>query len=295
LQFLWVHGLEVRFYGAYKDNGHFDAALLRHLPSVRNLTLNCLRNVVSIETMSALPALEVLQFGAFDQQDGSFVATLPLEQLTRLGVEENKRRNFDLAPLARCGRLERLFIGGHTRGLGAISGLPKVRDLQFSGMPKTCLLDPINLMPALKSLRILLGSRESIDELAHPTLEKLTIDWVRGLQTLGNLARFPSLRELIVEDQLHVTEVDVSNLPLTGLRISNCKSLSSLIGLDSLNDIEWFQTGRTKLDLERLRDFSWPSTIKSVGLFSGSRRWNDATRDFLAAKGITQFPEKVVS
>ena len=285
--------LEVRFYGWYRDAAGFDADLLRAIPEVRRLTLNCLQRVINLEAIADLPMLEDFHFGVFEQADGAFLSALPLERLTRLGLEENRKRNFDLAPLARCGSLEQLFIQGHTRGLGVVAHLPRVVALTRSGRPKGQRLDVINAMPALRDFRLLLGSRSSIAELAHQTVEKLMVDWVRGLESLGDLGRFPTLRELIVEDQLQIAEINLTGTGIERLRVTNCKNLTSLIGLDTLDRLEWFHASRTKLDLEVLRDRFWPKTTRSVGLFSGSRKWNDATCEAFAARGITQFPQKL--
>ena len=284
--------LEVRFYGWYAQRGHFDAGIVRALPDVRRLSVDCLASIDNEDAIAELPHLESLHLGVFELPDGGLLAKLPLEQLTRISLVENRKRNFDLAPLARCTKAEVVFVQGHTRGIGALSGLPRVRDLMLSGMPKKQPLAFVNAMPGLRDLHLILGSRASIDEIAHDRLEKLTITWVRSLGSIGDLARFPALRELIVEDQLQVIEIDLAGAPIERLRVSNCKKLAALRGLDALTSLEWFHASQTTLDLDSLRDRAWPATTHSVGLFSGSLKWNEATKAALAARGYTQFPDE---
>ena len=288
-----AHGarFEVRFYGWYGRKGLFDAALLEHLPEVRRLSVDCLRGIENVEALGRLPHLDNLHFGVYEIADGAFLSALPLEQLSRISLVENRKRNFDLAPLARCQSAEQVFIQGHTRNISVLSGLPHVHKLGLSGMPRKQSLDFVNAMSSLRNLMVILGSRESIDELAHPTLEKLDIIWVRQLATLGDLARFPALREFIVEDQLRLKRIDLTGPPIERLRITNCKSLVELVGIELLDRLEWLHIAQTRLDLEPLRDRAWPGTTRAVGLFSGSIKWNDAARDALAARGIAQFPQ----
>jgi hypothetical protein len=282
--------LEVRFYGWYGLGGHFDAAIVREVPEVRRLSVDCLTSVANSDALAELPCLENLHFGAHQQSDGAFLGKLALERFTRVSLAANRRKNFDLSPFGRCVAAERIFIEGHTRGIEALGDLPNLRELTLSGMPKTQPLDVVNRIPNLRHFGLILGSRASIAELAHSSLEKLAITWVRGLESVGDLGRFPALKELIVEDQLRIEEVDLSGAPLERVRFTNCKKLAQLHGMDRLSQLEWFHVSRTALDLDGLRDRDWPTTTRSIGLFSGSRAWNDATKDMFARRGISQFP-----
>ena len=286
--------LEVRFYGMYQADGHFDADVLHAIPEVRRLTVDCLTSIENENALAGLTKLEDFSLGIFELADGSIVEKLPLEGLTRLILQESRKRNFDLSPLAKCRNLQKLGIHGHTRRIAAIGELQQVRGLILGGMPKGQSLDMVNAMPALRDFRLILGSRASIGELAHDTLEKLTITWVRGLESVGDLRRFPALRELIVEDQLQITAIDLQGPHLTGFRVDNCKKLDTLTGLDSLASLVWFHAARTALDLDALRDREWPTSTRSIGLFSTSRKWNDATRETLAARGFVQFPHQTL-
>jgi len=83
-----------------------------------------------------------------------------------------------------------------------------------------------------------LGSRSSIAEFTHPGLRKLSIVWVRELEELGPLRRFPNLEDLAIEDQLRLTVLDVDGLNLRRLTVANCKRLKQIAGLEGQTRLE---------------------------------------------------------
>src|SRR5205085_5429038 len=107
--------LQVRFFSwQWRE---FDAGILEQLPEVANLSLDTLRAVTNLDAVARLPKLTRLRFGVHEQPNGDFLKTFPLERLSQLILAENKKRNFDLAPLARAAGLENVFIQGHDRNI----------------------------------------------------------------------------------------------------------------------------------------------------------------------------------
>ena len=240
--------LQVRFFSwQWRE---FDAGILEQLPEVANLSLDTLRAVTNLDAVARLPKLTRLRFGVHEQPNGDFLKTFPLERLSQLILAENKKRNFDLAPLARAAGLENVFIQGHDRNIEVISDLPKLSSVSLSGFPKRHDLAFLNSLAGLRKLLLILGSRETIAELTNPALEELSIVWVRLLENLGPLGRFPRLRMLKIEDQLRLRELDVSALNLRTLTIANCKQLTVLKGLQVQRDLERFWVRDTKLEVQ---------------------------------------------
>ena len=234
--------LQIRFFGfAWKA---FDTDLLRQLPNAANLSIDTLRAITDFRPIAELRKLTCLRFGVFEHPDGAFLEQLDLARLTHLTLGENKRRNFDLRPLAAATSLETLFIQGHHRGVEAISRLPRLADLSLSGFPGRHDLAFLNELAALRSFLLILGSRTSIAEFTHAGLHKLRIVWVRLLEDLGPLARFASLDELAIEDQLRLASLDLSGLALRRLTVSNCKNLARIVGLEE-------QTGLAELSVDK--------------------------------------------
>lgn len=241
--------LQLRFHGwEWKE---FDCDLLNQFPDVAYLSLDTIRKVSNEQVLSGLAKLVRLRFGIHEHPDGTFLRLLELGRFDALSLLANKRRNFDLSPLAEARPLKELFIEGHDRGIEAICDLAKLSQVSLSGFPKRHDLSFLNRLAALRALRIILGSRESIAEFVHPGLRKLSLIWVRSLEELGPLERFTHLEDLSIEDQLRLTAIDVNKLDLRRLHIVNCKRLESIIGLDQQKKLEYFFTAETKLPSEQ--------------------------------------------
>ena len=279
--------LEVRFFGHY---GHdFDASVLSALPSVRWLSVDSLTRIANEDWLYKLPLLERLSFGVFEFDRPDFLEGFPLERFTELSVSETRNRKLDLGELQRCTRLTELYLQGHTRNIEALARVPLLRKLRLSGMPKQRELSFVGEIASLQSLTLLLGGRPSFDEVGSRTLQELEVIRVRGLETLGLLDRFPNLRRLQVEDQLQLHSISVAGARLHELSIFNCKNLEALSGLETLTDLEHFRVSLTNLDLDTLRDRSWPPSMEVVALYSGSQKWNTEARAILDQRGYREF------
>jgi hypothetical protein len=278
--------LQVRFYGHYGTR--LDATSLRHLPDVCNLSVDCLSEIVHEEEIGRLSKLRQLSFGVFELNRPDFLDAIDLSRVVRLVLTENRKRNIDLSPLVRCRSLDELFIHGHSKGIDAITGLPRLRKLGLGAYAKTHQLDFIAAIPGLKELKLILGGRTDVDDLSNTTVEMLQVLRVRGVATLGDLSRFPALSALRIEDQLRLSRLDLSGPKLERLQLFNCRNLAELSGLDMQNGLREFVASGVTLDLNALRDRDWPATMKSVRLFSGSKKWNDDAEARLTARSLNE-------
>lgn len=276
--------LQVRFFGHYGTR--FDAGLLEHLPEVRNLSVDCLSEIIHEEAIGRLPKLRQLAFGVFELNRPDFLETLELERLERVALFENRGRNIVLSPLARCGSLSELMVEGHSQGIDAIANLPSLRRMTLRSFGKAHGLGFIASLPNLKDLALGLGGRSDIADLSSRSLEILKILRVRGLTTVGDLSRTPALSSLCIEDQPQVSELDLRGVQMERLWLNNCRNLRELIGLDAQSRIRQFFASRVSLDLDALRDRDWPAAAYSVRLHSGRRRWDDAAEAQLATRGL---------
>lgn len=279
--------LEVRFYAHYWDA--FDASVLAYIPHVSWLSVDCLTEIVNEGHIAKLTSLKRLSFGVYKFDNPAFLEQLDLGELDRLSLVENAKRNLDLSPIRNAHALETLFINGFTRNIESLSGLPKLTHLTLSSIAKNQNLRFIGEIPNIRSLALILGGRKSIEEIVHSRLEEFSVIRVRGLEGLGNLSRFPSLRDLTVEDQLQLRSIDVSGVNLRKLRLINCKKLEEVRGLDSLTQLVEFRTSRTKLDLQCLLNRDWPPSLEVIGLYSGSQKWNEVARAALNRRGFREF------
>jgi hypothetical protein len=276
--------LEVRFFGHY--GSFFDADVLRHISHVRSLSVDCLTSIANAEQIGRLPALSTLSFGVFEFADAHFLESLDLGTIERLTLMENRKRNFDLAPLVRASRLKRLYLGGHRTNIERIAELPSLEDLVLGSCSKTQSIAFLNDLEPLRKLEIILGGRPNIDDLVHPKLETLQIVRVQGLQSLGSLTRFPYLRQLRVEDQAKLASIDLTGVSLTRFAASNCKALTNLVALDQQRALEGLFFAQTRLDVDALLHHDWPQSLKSLGLFGKSAKWNTTARAKIEARGL---------
>lgn len=279
--------IAVRFFGHYSE--HFDACVVSHIPNVRWLAIDCLTHIRNEDALWGLPLLERLSFGVFEFDNSDFLDGAPLGQLTHLSLTENRKRNFDLAYLGRCERLCNLFIQGHTKGINALAKATQLEHVRLSSMPKRQDLSFVSDIQKLRSLEVLLGGRQSVDEIHHPALEELRIIRVRGFETLGSLERFPALRFLQVEDQLQMRELSVLGPRLHEVRVLNCKNLEQIVGLSKQEELVRFCAYKTRLDLDALVQFDWPSSLEVLALYSGNEKWNKQARQELDKRGYREF------
>ena len=276
--------LEVRFYGHYGTT--FDASILRHLPDVANLSLDCLTTIANEHEVAGLTQLKKFSFGVFEFDRPEFLQTLPLSKLRSLTLGENRKRNFNLSALAECASLESLFVDGHWRNIERVAGLHSLNRVGLRGFPKAREVAFLGEVPNLSELTLCFGGRDNFDEFACESLETLHVYRVRGLCTLGSLSRFPRLQSLAVEDQLQIEEIDLTGAKLTRFRACNCKNLGNLLGLcDQSHLREIMIISPVGLDMDELKDFVWPTTTEVVFLASRSKAWNDRAEKELAERG----------
>lgn len=279
--------VEVRFFA--HGRGGFDAQVLAHLPDVQRLSLDTLTEIRNEACLGSLQHLQHLRFGVYRFTDRAFLGRLAnLPRLTHLTLGDNAKRDLDLAPLARAGQLKQLFLVGHRRGIEVLAGLPRLKHLGLSMIAKQQDLAFVSAIARLRSLFMILGGRSSIDEIRHQGLEELEIIRVRGLESLGDLARFPHLRRLKIEDQLQLRMIALAGPPLETLVLNNCKNLERLDGLDGLRHLKVFRARETKLDLDSLLEYPWPPSLQICALYSGSRKWNAAARLRLDERGYRE-------
>lgn len=282
---LYGERLEIRFYG--HDAGGFDCAVLAQLPDVESLSLDCLTSVEHIEYVAGLERLRRLSLGVFDLADGEILNAPNFRRLTSLTLGETRRRVFDLAPLASYAALSLLRVCGHTRNLDVVGELGSIRDLWLNAIPNRASVAFVSRMRGLRELYIYLGGRTSIGEVTVPALEVLEVVRVRGLQDVGDLARFPALTRVQVEDQIQLEQIrfGAGNAELKKVLVLNCKSLRALPGLEAVPALEELRVFRTAIEPMALRRERFATSLRTVAFSTGKAKLDRAVREAGAALG----------
>jgi protein phosphatase 1 regulatory subunit 7 len=278
--------LTVRFFGHYTST--FDANVVRSIPHVVSLSLDCLINADNVHAVADLPRLQHLALDIFDLQNPGVLRFEGLRALRSLAVGDTRSTRIDLTPIAECTLLESLRISGQTHGLHAIAELPELQELTLRSISRRTSLGFVSHIAKLDSLSIVLGGRDNVNEIAHSTLRVLELIRIRGLSDVGDLVRFPALDTFHVEDQIRINALRFpEGSACTSLRILNCKTLSSLDGLERL-PLRELRIAETSLDPDVLLS-SLPNTLEICAIYTGKERENRRIRQILDQKGYREF------
>ncbi|OBV40986.1 hypothetical protein [Janthinobacterium psychrotolerans] len=281
-----THGtaLTIRIYGY--DPRVFDARMLRALPHVASLAIDCHRNALHLETLGELRHLRRLDLGVYELAQTDILQLDKLHDLEYLHLGESAKNNVDLAPLRHYTQLSALAIEGHATRIDTLASLPALTRLSLYRMKNKVALDFVSGIAQLEHLLLQLGGRVSISEVDAPQLTKLEVLRVRGLEDLGDLARFPLLRQLWVEDQVKLTQLDLrGNGRLERLHLLTCKALAQLTGLASLAALRQLSVSETGLDIEALLAQGLPAALTEVRLRTGKVKRDAEIAALLALAG----------
>ncbi|WP_426076073.1 hypothetical protein [Janthinobacterium sp. PSPC3-1] len=281
-----THGaaLTIRIYGY--DPRVFDTRILRALPHVASLSIDCHRNALYLETLGELHHLKRLDLGVYELAQTDILQLENLHGLEHLSLGESAKNNIDLAPLRHYTRLSTLAIEGHAGHIDTLAGLPALTRLSLYRIKNKVALDFMSGIAQLDRLLLQLGGRESIQEIDAPRLNKLEIIRVRGLEDLGDLGRFPLLRQLWLEDQIKLTQLDVRDNPLLErLHLLTCKGLERLDGLALLPALHTLTVSETRLDFDALLAGGLPAALTDMRFRTGKVRRDEEIRAMLALAG----------
>jgi len=262
--------LNVRFYTHSK--GGFDASVLKALPDVRSLSIDCIEHINNPDEIFKLAHLQAFGFGVRTYKNPDFLKNFDLSTFECLSLKACHSRSMDLSSLAEAKNMSYLWLERHHVGIEAVAKMPKLKSLSLISMPKGVNLNGLSDCASLEYLRLLRVTPEAIVTISSQSLRVLEICRSRGLDDLGDLSRFPNLEVLNIEDQIQLTVLTLDLPRLRELSLMTCKTLSELHGLDQLKNLEQFRVIRTALDLEALTKFSWPETLKSLTLHSGLKK-----------------------
>ncbi|APA69285.1 hypothetical protein [Janthinobacterium sp. 1_2014MBL_MicDiv] len=277
--------LTIRIYGY--DPRVFDTRILRALPHVASLSIDCHRNALYLETLGELRHLKRLSLGVYELAQADILQLENLRGLEHLHLGESAKDNIDLAPLRHYARLSSLTIEGHHQHIDTLAGLPALRDLSLYRIKNKVALDFVSGMERLRQLKLQLGGRVSLADIEAPLLEQLEVIRVRGLQQLGDIGRFPLLQALWVEDQIKLRQVVLGpNTALERLNLHTCKTLDSLPGLAALPALRQLSASETLLDVDALLQ-DLPASLTHVRLRTGKKTRDDAIATQLAERGYS--------
>jgi hypothetical protein len=277
--------LEIRFYGHYSQV--FDASVVRLIPDVQCVSIDCLTEASNLEALSNLQNLVELSLGIFELKDTDILSHCNPLSLKALSLGNTRKCNIDLHHLSKCVNLERLHTTGHTKSISTICNLPLLQALSLSSIQKKDNIDFVSNIKTLKSLRLILGGRPSIAHITPPQLESLEVIRVQGLEDIGELGRFEKLESLLIEDQIRLADIKVGpNSKLMKINIINCKKLEKIAGIDRLKMLASLRVSSTSIDYDRFVAKSMPSSLKTFTFYTGKSKRDSEIRLDLENRGF---------
>ena len=260
---------EVRFYGNFSGSFSFDCNTLLKIPKVKYLSVNCLLRVENISALSELKNLRKLNFGVYYLKELEILAYDNLKTLTYLCVGETSSKAFNLNYLKEYQNLKSLIIVGHSKNIEAVGEIMNLEVLSLNSI-KNKATPFVNNLKKLKILKFILGGRENIQEIEENRIENLEITWVRGFNDISNLSKFSGLKKLLIDRQKQLRSISIDKeLPeLKYLEIVDCKTLTSLTGLENLIDIEQLGIFGTQLKFDSIINQKLSPTLKTFDFYT---------------------------
>ena len=263
--------LQIRFYGHYQEI--FDASVLRLIPDVKCLSIDCLTTAINLEALDILLKQKELHIGIHELDDTNILSTPSLRNLESLTVGDTRKNNVDLSHLANLTELKKIGIVGHTKNIEVVAGLNSVTSLFLSKIGNRVPLDFVSQIKNLENIFIILGGRTSIAEINGEKIKDLKITRVRGLENLGDIGRFPLVESIEIEDQIKLSSISFAhNHRLRRMRIINCKTLERIHGITELESLEELCISQTAIDYQKFINIEMPKPLKKITFHTGKRK-----------------------
>jgi hypothetical protein len=247
-----------------------------------------LQKADNLEEVAKLNYLQELRLGIFELKQNEVLNFDNLKALHTLSVSDTKNSAINLDYLRDYKQLESLTVVGHKKNINTIGDVHSLQHLSLHLLKK----EPtnfVNRLQNLKSLSFILGSRENIQEITNPSIRKLEIVRVRGFNDLSNIACFSNLEELSIEDQIQLNRIDFNRQfsNLIKLRISNCKTFDTLIGLNNLTTLKSLVIYGTAIEFKTFIQQPLPDTLVHISFHTTKAKIDKDIKAVLEAQGYS--------
>lgn len=277
----------IRFYGHYSKV--FDCKVVQKIPNVKSLYIDCIIKAGNVDYISRLENLERLSLGIYELKETEILNSENFIKLTELIIGETKTKAFNLEYLKEFKRLKLLIISGHTKNIDSLSKLTELEYLGLNSISKVK-LGFINSLNKLKTLNFVLGGRENLDEIEENNIEELQIIRVRGFNSLRNISKFSSLKNLLIEDQVKIEQLDFdkANPNLTDFKLINCKTFKKLSGISNLSSLKHLRIYKTAIEFDSFIKQPFPESLKILAFYTTKSKINKTIRARLDELNYTE-------
>lgn len=275
----------VRFYGHYQ--GSFDCKTLLKLPNVKNLWLDCLLRIDNLDVLTSLENLRRLSLGVFELKETEILQAENFQNLKELIIGDTRTKALNLKYLENYLNLTSLVICGHTKHIDVVGKLSELEYLALNSISKVK-LDFVNKLKKLKSLHLILGGRENLDEISDNEIESLEIIRVRAFNSFKNISNFNKLKKLLIEDQIQLRELhfDTSMPTLKYIKLINCKTFKSLTGIERLEGLNQLRIWKTDINFEEfIEKQSLPKSLDILAFYTTKMKTDREIKERLLRMG----------
>ncbi|PTS93329.1 hypothetical protein DBR11_25450, partial [Pedobacter sp. HMWF019] len=273
----------VRFYGH-----SFDCKNLEKIPDVKYLSLDCMLEVKNLAIVTKLMYLERFGLGIFEMKETEILGAENLHKIKYLMLTDTRTKALNLDHLRNYRNLTTLMVCGHTKNIDAIGELSQLNQLNLNSISKAP-LHFINKLKELKTLKIMLGGRSNIEEIEKNNIENLEIVWVRGFNSFNNISNFSKLKTLQIEDNIQLKELHFNQTLqyLEDFKLLNCKTFSTLTGIEKLKTLNHLRIYKTAIDFENFVELPKPDSLKIFAFYTTKSKTDKIIKERLKSMGYT--------
>lgn len=281
--------IEIRIFGHYSED--CDLSILKRIPNVKKLSIDCLMDASNVENIDQLNNLESLSVGIYSLESFSFLNSLP-NTLNYLFIGTTKSKKPSLTNLERFTNLKELYIEGQQKGIEAIGEIKSLEKLVLRSVsPKD-----ISFLTELKKmwcLDIKLGGIKDFTQIRSLTnLKYLELWQVRGLSDISFVSTLSGLQYLFLQSLRNVKKLpDFSGLTqLRRVYLETMKGLQDVSGLFRAPALEeYIHVCAQNMSPEQYKKILEIKTLKSVLFGFGSDKKNNEMDKLMKLKGVEEY------
>ena len=281
--------IQIRIYGHYSKV--CDLNTLTHIPSVENLSIDCLRDVCNLDSIAHLNALKSLTVGIYNLDNFNFLELLPQSVETLLiGATKSKKPKLD--GLLNLPSLKELYIEGQNKKIEIIGELEFLEKLTLRSVsPKD--IGFLRKLSRLWSLDIKLGGIKDLSAIEGlENLKYLELWQIKGLSDVSVISSLTGLQYLFLQSLRNVDEFpNLSNLTrLRRVYLETMKGLKDLEGLFKAPALEEFiHVCAQNMAPDQYTQLLEMTSLKKVLLGFGRDKMNKKMDGMMKQKGIEKY------
>lgn len=230
--------IRVSLYGYFNET--CDLSFLDVIPSTSDLYITTIQSIENTSKISSLKNLKSLTIDIYTLDSFDFLDTVS-DTIEYLNLGRTKSKKPSLEHLKRFQNIHTLMIEGHTKKIDTIVHIPSLKKLVLRSVsPKD--ISFLEKLHYLEDLEILLGGIKDFTTLTKlPSLKRLSIWRVRGLDDISFLSQIKNLEYILLQTLNKVTSIpDLGRLQkLRSVHIDTLENLQNISGLFKAPRIEW--------------------------------------------------------